>query len=137
MTRDLPGTPVAGFPDGRREFPGDWELPMSKPNTRRVVLRILRAARFAIAGGGIWLFLALLAQPAHAATDSQPSTLSGVTSGVSGVLQTVTDPVTSALGSVVNTLLSPQTSSTPAASQTSAAGSQATPTAGSISSPIL
>ena len=103
---------------------------MSKPNTRRIVLRILRAARFAVTSGGIWLFLALLAQPAHAATGSQPSTLSGVTSGVTGLLQPVTDPVTSALGSVVNTLLSPQTSTTPAASQTSAAASQAAPTAG-------
>ena len=63
------------------EFPGDLELSMSKPNTRRVILRV---TRFAITTGGICLLLSFPAEQADAATVGQPSLLSGLTSTVSG-----------------------------------------------------
>jgi len=56
---------------------------MPKPNKRRI---ILRATRFATAGCGICLLLSIPANQANAATISQPSLLSGLTSGVSGGL---------------------------------------------------
>ena len=85
---------------------------MSKPNTRRV---ILRAARFAIASGGICLLLSLPAEQAHAATGGQPSPLSGLT----GVL-----------GSIVSAITGPVASKPPAVAQAPAPTNQATPTAG-------
>ncbi len=64
---------------------------MSKPNTRRV---IRRAARFAIASGGICLLLSLPAQRADAATGGQPSLLGGLTGVLGSLVSTVTGTVT-------------------------------------------
>lgn len=114
--------PTAGLLHPRREFPCDWELPMTKPNTRRAVAR---AACIATGTGGICLLLSLSATQAYAATGDQPSALSGLTSTVSGVLQAVTDPVTGALGSVVNSVTEPATSTTGSTTSTAPATSQA------------
>lgn len=128
--------PTVGLPHARREFPCDWELPMSKPDTRRAVVR---AARIATGAGGICLLLSLPSTQAHAATADQPSPLSGVAGAVSGVLQAVTDPVTGALGSIVNSVTEPVTNVTGSATSTAPAtgqsaapsneGSQSTPSA--------
>jgi hypothetical protein len=120
---------TVGHPDGRREFPGDWELSMSNRNTRRV---IRQAARFAVASGGICLFLSLPAKQAQAATGGQPSLLSGLTSGVSDVVQAVTGPVTGVLGSVVNSGSEPVTGTASAATQAPTSGNQVTPTASAV-----
>ena len=81
---------------------------MSKPNTRRV---ILRAARFAIVSGGICLLLSLPAKQAQAGTGGQPSLLTGV------------------IGSIVNSVTEPVTSTVPIVAQVPATTNQTTPTA--------
>src|SRR5580698_5173168 len=80
-----PGTRTAGAVFRRPE------LSMSKPHTRRV---ILRAARFGIASGGICLLLSFPAQQADAATGGQPSLLGGLTGVVGSIVGTVTGSVT-------------------------------------------
>ena len=129
--------PTVVLPHASREFPCDWELPMSKPNTRRTVVR---AARIATGTGGICLLLSLPSTQAYAATGDQPSPLSGITGAVTGVLQTVTDPVTGALGSIVNSVTEPVTNTTGSApsatsttSQSSASGNEGSQSAPSAS----
>src|SRR5579859_6784081 len=79
--------PARGLPGSRGRtsvrpawVSGDRELSMPNPNTRRA---IRRAARLAIASGGICLLLSFPAQQARAATGGQPPLLSGLT-GVLG-----------------------------------------------------
>ena len=98
---------------------------MLKPSNRRV---ILRAARFALASGGICLLLSLPAEQANAATGGQPSLLSGLGSDVSGVVQTLTAPVTGVLGSVASSGSEPVTGTASTAAQTPASTGQAAPT---------
>jgi len=113
--------PTVGLPHARREFLCDWELSMSKPNTRRTVVR---AVRIATGTGGICLLLSLPATQAYAATGDQPSPISGLTSTVSGVVQAATDPVTGALGAIANSVTEPVTSTTRSAASTAQATGQ-------------
>jgi len=113
--------PTVGLPHARREFLCDWELSMSKPNTRRTVVR---AARIATGTGGICLLLSLPATQAYAAAGDQPSPISGLTSTVSGVVQAATDPVTGALGAIANSVTEPVTSTTRSAASTAQATGQ-------------
>src|ERR1700753_3944891 len=87
---------------------------MSKPSIRRV---IRRAARFAIASGGICLVLSLTATQADAARGSEPPVLSGLTTVVGSLVNTVTEPVTSVVPAVAQALApTDQATPTPSAS---------------------
>src|SRR6185437_13885127 len=122
------GTAQAGHPHGKERVPGDWELSMSKPNTRRVVRRV---APITIAGCGICLLLSMSAGQADAATAGQPSLLSGLTSGVSSGLQSVTDPVTGAVGSIVNSVTGTASTASQGSGSTTSQGSGSTTSQGS------
>lgn len=96
---------------------------MSKPNTRRV---ILRAARFAIASGGICLLLSLPAKQAQAGTGGQPSLLSGLTGVIGSIVNSVTEPVTSTVP-IVAQVPAPTNQATPTASASPASQSTTPP----------
>lgn len=95
---------------------------MSKPTTRRLVLRM---AKFVLATCGICLLLSFPAERAWAATGGQPPSLSGISSAVSGTLYDLTAPVTGTVGSILNSVSQPATSANPAATQMSAPTGQA------------
>ena len=102
---------------------------MSKPNTRRV---ILRAARFAIASGGICLLLSFPAQQAHAATGGQPSLLGGLTGVLGSIVSTVTGPVTGTASAVASApvpanQVTPTASGSPPSQPAAPPGGQASP----------
>jgi hypothetical protein len=96
---------------------------MSKPKTRRV---ILRAARFAIASGGICLLLSLPAKQAQAGTGGQPSLPSGLTGVIGSIVNSVTEPVTSTVP-IVAQVPAPTNQATPTASASPASQSTTPP----------
>ena len=96
---------------------------MSKPKTRRV---ILRAARFAIASGGICLLLSLPAKQAQAGTGGQPSLPSELTGVIGSIVNSVTEPVTSTVP-IVAQVPAPTNQATPTASASPASQSRTPP----------
>ena len=102
---------------------------MSKPNTRRV---IPRAARFAIASGGISLLLSFPAQQARAATGGQPPLLSGLTGDLGSIVSTVTGSVTGTATAVASAAVpanqvTPTASGSPPSQPAAPSGGQASP----------
>src|ERR1700733_4634499 len=118
-------------PARQARFSADRELSMSKPNRRRV---ILRAARLALASGGICLLLTFPAQQAHAATGGQPPLLGGLTGVVGSIVSTVTGSVTGTVKAAASAPV-PASQVTPTASG-SPPSQPAAPSGGQASSAV-